>query len=110
MEFIILACIVIGFVLLALYLKRPNTNIEQQLEQQLEGFIKERFFITSQKEDSLGETVVIVIERSKPYETINFDILEPMKRPRHIYYVDAFKETVSGKIKRQETLDLVKPE
>ena len=36
MEFIILACIVIGFVLLALYLKRPNTNIEQQLEQQLE--------------------------------------------------------------------------
>ena len=51
-----------------------------------------------------------MIERSKPYETINFDILEPMKRPKHIYYVDVFKETVSGKIKRQETLDLVKPE
>ena len=82
----------------------------EQLEQQLEGFIEERFFITSQKEDSLGEIVVIVIERSKPYETLNFDILEPMKRPKHIYYVDAFKETISGKIKRQETLDLVKPE
>ena len=82
----------------------------EQLEQQLEGFIEERFFITSQKENSLGETVVIVIERSKPYETLNFDILEPMKRPKHIYYVDAFKETISGKIKRQETLDLVKPE
>ena len=82
----------------------------EQLEQQLEGFIKERFFITSQKEDSLGEIVVIVIERSKPYETLNFDVLEPLKRPKHIYYVDAFKETVSGKIKRQETLDLVKPE
>ena len=82
----------------------------EQLEQQLEGFIEERFFITSQKENSLGETVVIVIERSTPYETINFDILEPMKRPKHIYYVDTFKETISGKIKRQETLDLVKPE
>ncbi len=82
----------------------------EQLEQQLEGFIEERFFITSQKENSLGETVVIVIERSKPYETLNFDVLEPMKRPKHIYYVDAFKETISGKIKRQETLDLVKPE
>ena len=33
MEFIILACIVIGFILLALYLKTPNTNLEQQLEQ-----------------------------------------------------------------------------
>ena len=33
MEFIILACIVIGFVILALYLKQPNTNLEQQLEQ-----------------------------------------------------------------------------
>ena len=33
MEFIILACIVIGFVLLALYLKKPNANLEQQLEQ-----------------------------------------------------------------------------
>ena len=32
MEFLILACIVIGFVLLATYLKRPNTNIEQQLD------------------------------------------------------------------------------
>ena len=32
MEFIILACIVIGFVLLALYTsKQPNTNLEQQL-------------------------------------------------------------------------------
>ena len=82
----------------------------EQLEQQLEGFIEERFFITSQKENSLGETVVIVIERSTPYETLNFDVLEPMKRPKHIYYVDTFKETVSGKIKRQETLDLVKPE
>ena len=82
----------------------------EQLEQQLEGFIEERFFVSSQKEDSLGEIVVIVIERSKPYETLSFDVLEPLKRPKHIYYVDAFKETVSGKIKRQETLDLVKPE
>ena len=82
----------------------------EQLEQQLEGFIDERFFITSQKEDSLGEIMVIVIERSTPYEILNFDDLDPMKRPKHIYYVDQFKQTASGKIKRQETLDLVKPE
>ena len=52
------------------------------MEQQLEGFIEERFFIASQKENSLGEIVVIVIERSKPYENLNFDVLEPMKRPK----------------------------
>jgi len=73
----------------------------------LEGFIEERFFVSSQKEDSLGEIVVIVIERTTPYEILDFDILEPLKRPKHIYYVDAFKETVSGKIKRQETLEQV---
>ena len=79
----------------------------EQLEQQLEGFIKERFFISSQKDNSLGEIVIIVIERSNPYKNLSFDALEPIKRPKYIYYVDAIKETVSGKIKRQETLDLV---
>jgi len=79
----------------------------EQLEQQLEGFIKERFFISSQKDNVLGEIVVIVIERSVPYKTLNFETLEPTRRPKRIYYVDKFKETVSGKIKRKETLDLV---
>lgn len=82
----------------------------EHLEQQLEGFIKERFFISAQKDNSLGEIVVIVIERSTPYETLNFDSLEPIKRPKRIYYVDRFKETISGKIKRQETFGLIKPE
>ena len=79
----------------------------EQLEQQLEGFIKERFFIISQKDNVLGEIVVIVIERSVPYKTLYFETLEPTRRPKRIYYVDKFKETVSGKIKRKETLDLV---
>ena len=82
----------------------------EQLEQQLDGFIKERFFICSQKDNSFGEIVVIVIERSTPFETLNFDILEPIKRPKRIYYIDKFKETVSGKIKRQETFSVIKPE
>ena len=82
----------------------------EQLEQQLEGFIKDRFFITSQKDNSFGEIVVIVIECSIPYKELNFEILEPMKRPKRIYYVDKFKETISRKIKRKETFNLIKPE
>lgn len=84
--------------------------VPEQLEQQLEDFIEERFFITSQKDNSLGEIVIIVIERSKPYDTLNFDILESIKRPKRIYYVNQFIETISGKIKRQETFSLIKPE
>ena len=79
----------------------------EQLEQQLEGFIEERFFITSQKDNSLGEVIVIVIERSTPYEILNFDALDSMKRPKYVYYIGSFLETISGKIKRQETSDLV---
>ena len=82
----------------------------EQLEQQLEGIIENRFFIASQKDDVLGNAVVIVIESSTMYETLNFENLEPNKRPKHVYYIDAFLETVSGKIKRQETLNQAKLE
>ena len=82
----------------------------EQLEQQLEGFITNRFFITSKEDEVLGNAVVIVIESSIPYKTLNFEALEPNKRPKDIYYVDKFVETVSGKIKRQETLNQAKPE
>jgi len=82
----------------------------EQLEQKLEGFIKERFFITSQKDNSLGEIVVIVIEGSKSNDTISFKVLDPIQRPKRVYYLHQFKETVSGKIKRQETFNLIKPE
>ena len=82
----------------------------EKLEQQLEGFIEDRFFIGSQKDDTLGEVIVIVIERSTAYKTLDFDALEPFMRPKHVYYMEKFIETVSGKIKRKETLALVTPE
>ena len=53
---------------------------------------------------------MIVIERSIAYKELNFEILEPMKRPKRVYYVDKFKETISRKIKRKETFNLIKPE
>ena len=51
----------------------------------------------------------MVIERLSPYDTLNFDTIDPIKRPKHVYYIDQFKETLSGKIKRQETLRQIKP-
>ena len=80
----------------------------EQLEQQLEGLIQHRFFIASQKEAVLGAVVILVIEGTTPYKSLDFEAIEPLKRPKHVYYVDQFTETSSGKIKRQETLSQLK--
>ena len=57
------------------------------------------------------ETAIDILNNLvKGVTTLNFDILEPIKRPKRIYYIDKFKETVSGKIKRQETFSVIKPE
>ena len=80
----------------------------EQLEQQLEGLIQHRFFIASQKEAVLGAVVILVIESTTPYKSLDFEAIEPLKRPKHVYYVDQFIETPSGKIKRQETLSQLK--
>jgi len=80
----------------------------EKLEQQLEGLIQHRFFIASQKEAVLGAIVILVIESSTPYETLDFEAIAPLERPKHVYYVDQFIETLSGKVKRQETLAQLK--
>jgi o-succinylbenzoate---CoA ligase len=80
----------------------------EQLEQQLEGLIKKRFFISSQKNAMLGSIVILVIESATTCELLDFTSIAPLKRPKHVYYVDNFIETLSGKVKRQETLALVK--
>ena len=80
----------------------------ERLEQQLEGLIQHRFFIASQKEAVLGAIVILVIESSTPYESLDFEAIAPLERPKHVYYVDQFIETLSGKVKRQETLAQLK--
>jgi len=80
----------------------------EQLEHQLEGLIKKRFFISSQKNAILGSIVILVIESATTCELLDFTSIAPLKRPKHVYYVDNFIETLSGKVKRQETLALVK--
>jgi hypothetical protein len=74
----------------------------------LEGLIKKRFFISSQKNAMLGSIVILVIESATTCELLDFTSIAPLKRPKHVYYVDNFIETLSGKVKRQETLALVK--
>ena len=82
--------------------------LPEKLEQQLEGLIQHRFFIASQREAVLGAIVILVIESSTFYESLDFEAIAPLERPKHVYYVDQFIETLSGKVNRQETLAQLK--
>ena len=82
--------------------------LPEKLEQQLEGLIQHRFFIASQREAVLGAIVILVIESYTFYESLDFEAIAPLERPKHVYYVDQFIETLSGKVNRQETLAQLK--
>lgn len=85
----------------------------EQIEQKLKDTIKERFIVSSEPDNTLGEQLIVIIEN--PSESIEF-IFERVKSlktltkfevPRKIYNIPKFPETASGKIQRQKTLKLV---
>lgn len=80
----------------------------ETLEQKLAPYITQRFFITSQPDDYLGEKAVLVIEDSpwdeKRCATLKEQIkhvLSPYEVPKNILFQNPFRETYSGKIIRK---------
>ncbi len=81
----------------------------EQLEAKLQDKISQRFFITSEHDDVLGNRVVLVLEdKSSTIKSSIFSDLTKLETPKQIYSVDKFVETVSGKIQRQKTLQKAK--
>ena len=81
----------------------------EQIEAKLQPKMNQRFFIASEKDKTLGEKLILVLEgESKHFETGFFEGLDTFEIPKHIYSVIHFKETSTGKIKRAETLKLLK--
>jgi len=83
----------------------------ERVEEKLSNQIKKRFFIASQKDEALGQKVILVVEgkqhtKSKIDTTI-FDFLDRYEKPKHIYYIDKFIETKTGKVNRKACLELV---
>jgi O-succinylbenzoic acid--CoA ligase len=81
----------------------------EQIEAKLSKKIKQRFFIGSETDETFGEKLILVLEG----ELTNFDNgvldgLDSYERPKQWYAVKHFIETPSGKIKRFETLALLK--
>lgn len=79
------------------------------IEQKLSGAFSNRFFITSAKDVTLGEKIILVLEAS-PDEFSEEKIskifsarLTGYEIPKKTYFVPEFCETISGKVNRTET-------
>ena len=85
----------------------------EQIEDKLQAVIDERFIVAGEKDDTLGERLVLIVEN--PRDTIqsiahrinHIKGLTKYEVPKHIYAIDKFVETVNGKIQRAKTIALV---
>lgn len=77
----------------------------EQIEDKLNPFFTNRFFVIGKDDLVLGSKLVLVIE-SEPYEIDLkvFNVLAPYEKPKEIQFVSKFKETPTGKILRKENL------
>ncbi|MEZ4803029.1 MAG: AMP-binding protein [Gelidibacter sp.] len=81
----------------------------EQIEEKLKGKIPHQFFMASMPDSLFGEELIIVLESdSDVLDTSVFEDLDKFEIPKHIYNVPKFKMTPTGKIKRSETLKLIK--
>ncbi len=81
----------------------------EKIEAKLLNKLQQRFFIASEKEQTLGEQVILVVEGcSNAISNSAFSDLEKFEKPKAIYCINEFVETTSGKIKRKETLNQLK--
>jgi len=81
----------------------------EQIEAKLKHKVSERFFIASEVHSSLGEQLIMVVESdSNNIVPSVFESLDTYEKPKHIYNIEKFIETDSGKIQRKKTLALLK--
>ncbi|MBZ9626840.1 AMP-binding protein [Psychroflexus sp. CAK1W] len=84
----------------------------ETVEEKLQKLITHRFFIAGLAHDSLGEQVVLFIEAPQSEKFLsdireavdNLSSFDKYEKPKHIYLVNKFEETDSGKINRKKTL------
>ena len=77
----------------------------EQIENKLAEFIHTPFFVTSKKDNTLGEKVVLIVEDEKnTLDPSAFSNLDKYEIPKEVYNVPKFKLTNNGKIKRKATL------
>tara|TARA_Y100000034_G_scaffold84474_1_gene101276 strand:- start:159278 stop:160351 length:1074 start_codon:yes stop_codon:yes gene_type:complete len=87
----------------------------EEIESHLRSILKERFFVAGMPDRKLGEKLVLVVEGQPKSAEQKVQLIEKIKKltilhkyqkPKEIYFVEPFKETTSGKIQRQLTLEV----
>jgi len=84
----------------------------EKVEDKLATFIKIPFIIASEKDEQLGERVILIIEINEKQKTPNyseaFSVLENYERPKKIYSISKFPFTETEKIKRADIIQLLR--
>lgn len=91
-------------------LKLIPEKIEEAIQSAFQNIgIKYHFFIAGIPDEKLGTKAVLVIESMTPVneELLKNQLKNTLKNneiPKHIYYLNTFEHTPTGKVKRTETL------
>lgn len=76
----------------------------EEIEKKLEALILFPYYISAEKDERLGQKVVLKIEHVKPLpglETKMKQVLGKYEYPKKIYYCSRFARTLSGKVVRE---------
>jgi O-succinylbenzoic acid--CoA ligase len=87
--------------------------IPEQIEKKISEKLSQRFFISSLKDEKLGEKLILVVEGSSKNLINKEEIilflkgvsLDKYELPKNIYFVEKFIETGINKIHRKKTLE-----
>ncbi|SMC88668.1 AMP-binding protein [Moheibacter sediminis] len=91
----------------------------EQIESKLKSFIKDELIISSLPDSTLGQKLILIIEDrnnskfkidKKSNLIFQNSKLDKYEVPKETYFLNEFPRTESGKIKRNEILDLIKKE
>ena len=81
----------------------------EQIEAKLAYYINRPFMIASEKNETLGEQLIMIVEEDSSKEIPDFksafSVLSNYERPKKIYSFSKFPFTETGKIKRTEILN-----
>ncbi|UNY97973.1 AMP-binding protein [Zhouia spongiae] len=85
----------------------------EQIEAKLADLIANRFFVASEKNETLGEQLILVIEgteidKDQQLKNIkNLKTITKLEVPKEIYTIPEFTESENGKVLRSATLKLI---
>ncbi len=78
------------------------------IETKLQTLLSVPFFVAQRPSKRLGSELILIIEGSKEVAIDWADVgLDKFEVPKAIFYVERFERTISGKISREKTLQLI---